>query len=113
MFFIAMAIITVGEMIVFPIGQVAAASFAPEDKRGRYMAVYGFQWAIPNLFGVLVAGLIMEYIGPSWVWYLAGILSLISIIGFWLLHGVTKERFSKEKKPMKEELLECTVPSIE
>ncbi|TKJ21122.1 MAG: hypothetical protein CEE43_10610 [Promethearchaeota archaeon Loki_b32] len=113
MFFIAMAIITVGEMIVFPIGQVVAASFAPEDKRGRYMAVYGFQWAIPNLFGVLVAGLIMEYIGPSWVWYLAGILSLISIIGFLLLHGVTKERFSKEKKPLKEELLECTVPSIE
>ena len=113
LFFIAMVIITVGEMIVFPIGQSAAASFAPEDKRGRYMGVFAFQRAIPNLFGVLGAGLIMENIGPNWVWYLAGILSLISIIGFWLLHGVTKEHFSKEKKPMKEELLECTVPSIE
>ena len=113
LFFIAMVIITVGEMIVFPIGQSTAASFAPEDKRGRYMAVYAFQWAIPNMFGVLAAGLIMENIGPNWVWYLAGILSLISTIGFWLLHGVAKERFSKEKKPMKEELLECTVPSIE
>ncbi len=113
LFFIAMVIITVGEMIVFPIGQVAAASFAPEDKRGRYMAVFAFQWAIPNLFGVLAAGLIMEYIGPNWVWYLAGFLSLISIIGFWLLHGISKERFSKEKKSMKEEFLECTVPSIE
>ena len=113
LFFIAMVIITVGEMIVYPIGQSTAASFAPEDKRGRYMAVYSFQWAIPNLFGILAAGLIMENIGPNWVWYLAGILSLISIIGFWLLHGVTKEHFSKEKKPMKEELLECTVPSNE
>ncbi len=113
LFFIAMVIITVGEMIVYPIGQSTAASFAPEDKRGRYMAVYSFQWAIPNLFGVLAAGLIMENIGPNWVWYLAGIISLISIIGFWLLHGVTKEHFSKEEKPMKEELLECTVPSIE
>ncbi len=113
LFFIAMAIITVGEMIVFPIGQSAAASFAPEDKRGRYMAVYSFQWAIPNLFGVLVAGLIMVYIGPNWVWYIGGILSLISMIGFWLLHGVTKERFSKEKKSANEELLEFTVSSIE
>jgi len=113
MFFIAMVIITVGEMIVYPIGQSTAASFAPEDKRGQYMAVYAFQWAIPNLFGVLAAGLIMEYIGPNWVWYLAGILSIFSMIGFWLLHGVTKERFSKEKKPMKEELLEVTAPSIE
>lgn len=77
------------------------------------MAVYAFQWAIPNLFGVLAAGLIIENIGPNWVWYLAGILSLISIIGFWLLHGVTKEHFSKEEKPMKEELLECTIPSTE
>ncbi len=113
LFFIAMAIITVGEMIVFPTGQSAAASFAPEDKRGRYMAVYGFQWMIPNLFGVLAAGLIMDSIGPNWVWYLAGILSIFSMIGFWLIHGVTKERLSKEKKPLKEQLLEYTVPSIE
>lgn len=77
------------------------------------MAMYAFQWAIPNLFGVLLAGLVMEYIGPNWVWYFAGLLSLISIIGFWLLHGITEDRFSKEKKPMKEELLEYTVPSIE
>ncbi len=113
LFFIAMAIITIGEMIVFPTGQSAAASFAPEDKRGRYMAVYGFQWMIPNLFGVLAAGLIMDSIGPNWVWYLAGILSLFSMIGFWLIHGVTKERLSKEKKPKKGELLEFSVPSIE
>jgi len=112
-FFIAMAIITVGEMIVFPIGQTTAASFAPEDKRGRYMAIMTFQWAIPNLFGVLAAGLIMENVGPNWVWYLAGILSMISIIGFWLLHGITKDRLSKEEKPITEELLEYSVSSIE
>jgi len=106
LFFIAMAIITVGEMIVFPIGQVAVASLAPEDKRGRYMAVYGFQWAIPNLFGVLVAGLVMEFIGPSWVWYFAGILSIISIIGFSLLHSVTEKRFSEEVVPIEEVLVE-------
>ena len=105
-FFIAMAIITVGEMIVFPIGQVAVASFAPEDKRGRYMAVYGFQWAIPNLFGVLAAGLVMEFIGPNWVWYFAGILSIISIIGFFLLHGVVNKRITEEIFPIDEVLVE-------
>lgn len=106
MFFIAMAIITVGEMIVFPIGQAAAASFAPQDKRGRYMAMYGFQWAIPNLFGVLAAGLIMENLEPNWVWYLAGILSMISMVGFLLLHGVYKERFLKELESVNEVLVE-------
>ena len=95
-FFIAMAFITVGEMIVFPVAQGLVASFAPEDKRGRYMAVSSVQWAVPNLFGVLLAALVMEYIGPNWVWYFAGILCLIAMVGFWLLHGATRERLSKK-----------------
>jgi MFS family permease len=98
LFFIAMIIITIGEMIVTPVSQAAAASFAPEDKRGRYMAVFGFQWAIPNLFGVLLAGIVMENLGPNWVWYLAGILSMIAITGYWMLHGISKHRFLKEEE---------------
>jgi len=27
---------------------------------------------------------------------LAGFLSLISMVGFWLLHGITKDRLSRE-----------------
>ncbi|NVM18511.1 MAG: MFS transporter [Candidatus Lokiarchaeota archaeon] len=106
LFFVAMAIITVGEMIVFPVAQVAVASFAPEDKRGRYMAVFAFQWAIPNLFGVLAAGLVMELIGPNWVWYFAGILSILSVIGFLLLNNITKKRFTEEIFPVDEVLVE-------
>ncbi|MHA1460834.1 MAG: MDR family MFS transporter [Promethearchaeota archaeon] len=106
LFFVAMFILTVGEMIVIPVSQAAVALFAPEDKRGRYMAIYGFSWSIPNLFGVIVAGLIMDYIHPNWVWYIAGILSLIAIIGFWLLQGVTKDRISKETETSVEELSE-------
>ncbi len=60
------------------------------------MAMFGFHWAILNLFGVLVAGLVMENLGPNWVWYLAEITSLIATVGFWLLHDVTKEHLSKE-----------------
>ena len=107
LFFIAMVIITIGEMIEMPMGQTAAAFFAPEDKRGRYMAVFGFHWAIPNLFAILLAALVMDYIGPNWVWYFAGILSLFAAIGFWLLHGITKARLSKEKENILEDVLEA------
>jgi MFS family permease len=103
LFFVAMFILTVGEMIVIPVSQAAVALFAPEDKRGRYMAVYGFHWAIPNLFGVIIAGLVMDYVGPNWVWYISGILSLIAIIGFLLLHSVAKTRFSEQKELLADE----------
>ena len=106
LFFVAMVFITVGEMIVFPVGQGIVASFAPEDKRGRYMAVASFQWSIPNLFGILLAALVMEYIGPNWVWYFAGILSLIAMIGFLLLHGATRARLSRELEPTTGPLIE-------
>ncbi len=106
LFFVAMAILTVGEMVVIPVSQAAVAHFAPEDKRGRYMAVYGYHWSIPTLFGVIIAGLIMDYIEPILVWYLAGILCLMAVIGFWLLHILAKDRFSKELEPSSEELNE-------
>jgi MFS family permease len=104
MFFIAMAILTVGEMIAMPVGQTAAASFAPEDKRGRYMAVYGFHWAIPSLFGVFLAGIVWENLGPNWVWYFTGILSFMAMIGFLMLNNVTKRRLSKQEESKIEDL---------
>ncbi|MFW9781871.1 MAG: MDR family MFS transporter [Candidatus Heimdallarchaeota archaeon] len=113
LFFVAMIIITIGEMIVSPVSQAAAASFAPEDKRGRYMAVFSFQWAIPNLFGILAAGLVMEHLGPNWVWYLAGILSLISITGFLLLNNTTKNRLTKERDVIETEEELITQPQIQ
>ncbi|MFX1356036.1 MAG: MDR family MFS transporter [Promethearchaeota archaeon] len=103
LFFIAVAIITIGEMIVVPIGQTTASQFAPEDKRARYMAMYGFHWAMPNLFAVIVAGLIIDHLGPYWVWYLAGLLSMIAIAGFWVIHCIAKDRFVRKKDSKIEE----------
>ncbi|MFX0076659.1 MAG: MDR family MFS transporter [Candidatus Hermodarchaeota archaeon] len=95
LFFVAMAILTVGEMIDIPVSQAVVARFAPEDKRGRYMAVFGFHWSIPTLFGVYGASLVYKNLGANWVWYIAGILCFIAMIGFWILHSVTKERLRK------------------
>ncbi len=94
MFFVAMIIITLGEMITAPIGQSLAAQFAPADKRGRYMAVFGFSWLLPNMFGVLGAGLIMDYFNPNWVWYLSGIISLVTVAGFMALSKATEVRLA-------------------
>ena len=93
--FLAMIILTIGEMVVAPFAQTVAAKFAPEDKRGRYMAVNGMAGLFPMLFGVIGAGAIMDYLDPKIVWYLTGILSLFAATGFVFLHYVTKDHFSQ------------------
>jgi len=78
LFLLAMAIITVGEMLGAPVGQAIVANLAPEDMRGRYMAFYGFSFAIPGVVGTLMAGAVMDYLDPNWVWFGAGILGLVA-----------------------------------
>jgi len=82
LFLLAMAIITVGEMFVSPVSQSIVARLAPEDMRGRYMAVYGFTWLVPFAIGPLLAGLVMDNLNPNWVWYFAGIIGLVAAAGY-------------------------------
>ncbi len=82
MFMVAMAIITIGEMVIIPVAQAYVGEAAPEDMRGRYSGVMGFSWMIPWMIGPLLAGLIMDNGDPNWVWYGSAILGLISTLGF-------------------------------
>jgi MFS family permease len=85
-FALAMFIITVGEMIVMPTAQALVARIAPEDMRGRYMAVFGFSWLLPQATGPLLAGLIMDNADPRWVWHAAGLVGLVAAAAFTLLN---------------------------
>jgi MFS family permease len=86
LFAIAMLFITFGEMVVMPVSQALAVRFAPEDKRGRYLAFFGLSWAIPQMIGPWMAGRIMDTLDPRWVWYGGGILLGIAILVFIQLH---------------------------
>lgn len=93
-FLVAMVIITIGEMLVSPVSQSIVANLAPEEMRGRYMAVYGFSWLVPIAIGPLLAGLVMDNANPDWVWYLAGIVGVLAAGGFyWLERQVRRSRF--------------------
>lgn len=95
LFMLAMVIITIGEMLVVPISQALVANLAPEDMRGRYMAIYGFSWTIPLAVGPLAAGLIMDNYDPNWVWYFCALVSMIAIASYLFLHFNARERLSK------------------
>jgi len=86
LFVLAMIIITIGEMIIAPMGQALVAKFSPEDMRGRYMAIYGFSWIIPFAFGPVLAGFVLDNYDPRWLWYIAGGIGLLAVIGFLALY---------------------------
>ncbi len=86
-FIVAMIVLTIGEMIWAPVGQALVARFAPEDMRGRYMALFGFAWIIPSAIGPLAAGVIMDNYNPNWVWYACGIISVVAALGFIAMHA--------------------------
>jgi len=95
LFMMAMVIITIGEMLVAPVGQALVANFAPQDMRGRYMAMFGFSWTIPFALGPLAAGLIMDNYNPNWIWYGSGIVSMMAIAAYLFLHFRASERLAK------------------
>ncbi len=86
LFAMNVVIITLGEMIIMPVSQTLAVGFAPEEMRGRYMAIFSFAWAIPATVGPVLAGLILDNYNPNLLWYLGGILCLIAVAGFYTLH---------------------------
>jgi MFS family permease len=96
-FIVAMVIITIGEMIVAPVSQALVASFAPEDMRGRYMAVSGFSWGIPYAVGPYLAGLLIDGPKPYLLWYVAGIIGILSTLGFLALHIVRGKEIEKSR----------------
>jgi MFS family permease len=89
MFVLAMVIITIGEMIVAPMGQALVAKFSSEDMRGRYMAIYGFSWIIPFAFGPVMAGFVLDNYDPRLLWYIAGGIGLLAVLGFLTLQRRT------------------------
>jgi MFS family permease len=86
MFMLAIVIITIGEMIIMPTTQALAANFAPEDMRGRYMAVYGLTWMLPATIGPGAAGVILDHYNPNLLWAIGGALCAFSAVSFYMLH---------------------------
>ena len=88
LFILAMIIITIGEMVVTPFQQSMVASFAPEQMRGRYMAVSGLSWSISFTVGPYFAGLLLDSANPSLLWAFCGLVGLLAAAGFLVLNKV-------------------------
>jgi MFS family permease len=86
LFAVAIAILTVGEMVTVPIANAVVAKFSPEDMRGRYNFIYGNSWGISFAVGPYLAGLLMDNYNPNLLWYACGIIGMFAVLGFLALH---------------------------
>jgi MFS family permease len=92
LFVTAMIVLTVGEMILMPVSQSLVARFAPEDMRGRYMAMYGVSFSLPFAFGPLLAGLVMDNGDPRMLYWISGLLGLIAAASYVGLHTKMRDK---------------------
>jgi MFS family permease len=68
-FWIAIVVMTIGELILVPTSSTYVANLAPIDKRGRYMSLYGLHWPIGAGIGPLFGGILSDTLGPRSTWF--------------------------------------------
>ena len=92
LFAVAIAILTIGEMVTIPIANAVVANFAPEEMRGRYNFIYGNSWGISFAVGPYLAGMIIDNYDPNLLWYACGIVGMVAMLGFIALHWTTQPK---------------------
>lgn len=85
MFWVAMVVMTLGELIMVPTATTFSANLAPADKRGRYMSIHGMTWGVASGIGPLAGGILSDTFSPHAPWFAAGAAGFVSIFFYLLL----------------------------
>lgn len=110
MFFVAMIILTVAEILIVPTAMNYATNLAPADMRGRYSSLYGLTWSLGSALGPLLGTQLGEHIAPVATWYGATALSLVASAGFWAMAWYYTPK-TAETKP-KEDVVVVEGPAL-
>lgn len=81
-FWVAVVILTIGEMVIVPAAQTVTADLAPIDMRGRYQAAFGL---INNFFyglGPVIGGYLFDTGHSQLIWFGSLVLGLAVAFGF-------------------------------
>ena len=84
-FWLAMVVMTIGELVMVPTATTFSANLAPPDKRGRYMSVHGMTNGIASGVGPLLGGALNDLVSPRSPWLAGGFISGLSVLFYYLL----------------------------
>lgn len=91
---VAMAVITLGEIVVAPTTLAVVGQLSPENSRGRYMGFYGLAETLGISTGPLLGGILLDGFSQGMaVWGTIGSVALVTTLGFhfWRLKAVTQQ----------------------
>jgi MFS family permease len=83
---VAMAVITGGEIIHAPVSLSVIGELSPEDKRGRYMGLFGLSQTIGIAVGPLIGGVLIDAFpfNHELIWAPIALVAFIAAIGYYL-----------------------------
>ncbi len=84
-FWLSMAIMSMGELILVPTGTKYVADLAPEELRGRYMSIYWLTWGLSRSVAPIVGGTLHDAIAPQAIWWGGLAIGLTSTLALFLL----------------------------
>jgi MFS family permease len=81
----AMAVITGGEIIHAPVSLSVIGELSPEDKRGRYMGLFGLSQTIGIAVGPLIGGVLIDTFpfNHELIWAPIALVAFIAAIGYY------------------------------
>ncbi len=81
-FILAMAIMTVGEMISAPTATTYVSNIAPATKRGQYLSVFNLTWYVALATGPLGAGFLADTFNPQAPYFGASLMAGLAMLVF-------------------------------
>jgi len=84
-FWLAMAVMTLGELIVVPRASAHVANLAPAEMRGRYLSLYGLTWNIAAGISPALGGFLSDTLGPQAPWWGGVLVGALAVGAFWAL----------------------------
>ena len=96
-FWLAMVVMTIGELIMMPTATTYSANLAPPDKRGRYMSIHGMTNGLASGIGPLLGGTLSDTISPQAPWFAGALIAFISVLLFLFLAGSNRKIVKIEK----------------
>jgi predicted MFS family arabinose efflux permease len=82
----SIAVWTLGEIVLAPVGPAVVADMAPAESQGSYQGAYQMSWSAASFLGPAVGSLVMGRFGANVLWASCGLMGVTVAAGFvWFL----------------------------